>query len=148
MDLSSALHSRGMYLMFDVVANHMAATGSPPDVSALSPFNAAANFHPFCFIQDYKNQTDVEQCWLGDNIVALPDINTEDPSIVSTLNAWVKDLVNKYRVDGLRIDTVKHIRKDFWPEFARSAGVFTMGEVRRAIHINLAEIVLTECPGA
>ena len=132
MDLSNALHSRGMYLMFDVVANHMATTGSPPDISALSPFNTEADFHPLCFIHDYRNQTNMEQCWLGDNIVALPDINTEDPRIVSTLNTWVKNLVNKYQVDGLRIDTVKQIRKDFWPEFASSAGVFTMGEVRRA----------------
>ena len=59
-------------------------------------------FWVFPDVQDYKNQTDVKQCWLGDNIVALPDINTEDPSIVSTLNAWVKDLINKYQVDGLQ----------------------------------------------
>jgi alpha-amylase len=129
MDLSNALHARGMFLMFDVVANHMAATGSPPDIPSLSPFNTPSSFHPFCFIQDDNNQTDVEQCWLGDNVVSLPDINTEDPSIVATMNTWVKNLLSKYQADGLRIDTVKHIRKDFWPEFASSAGVFTIGEV-------------------
>ena len=45
------------------------------------------------------------------------------------LNTWVMDLVNAYGADGLRIDKAKHVRKDFWPEFASSAGVFTIGEV-------------------
>jgi alpha-amylase len=56
-------------------------------------------------------------------------VNTEDPEVVSTLNEWVKKLVEEYKVDGLRIDTVKHVRKDFWPGFVKSAGVFTLGEV-------------------
>lgn len=33
------------------------------------------------------------------------------------------------RIDGLRIDTVKHVRKDFWPAFTASSGVYTVGEV-------------------
>lgn len=32
-------------------------------------------------------------------------------------------------IDGLRIDTVKHVRKDFWPAFVASSGVYTVGEV-------------------
>jgi alpha-amylase len=121
-----------MYLMFDVVVNHMAATSLPPNYSTLSPYNNQSDFHPFCFITDYGNQTDVEQCWLGDNYVPLPDINTEDPDIVASLYLWIKTLVQQYQVDGLRIDTVKHIRQDFWPGFAASAGVFTMGEVNHS----------------
>lgn len=42
---------------------------------------------------------------------------------------WIKNLVSDYGIDGLRVDTVKHVRKDFWPEFASSAGVYTVGEV-------------------
>lgn len=115
--------------MVDVVVNHMAADAVPPNYSALQPFDEVNDFHPFCFISDYNNQTDVEQCWLGDNNVPLPDLDTEDDTIVSTMNNWIKGLVSNYSVDGLRIDTVKHIRKDFWPDFASSAGVFTLGEV-------------------
>jgi alpha-amylase len=40
-----------------------------------------------------------------------------------------KDLVSNFSTDGLRIDTVKHVRQDFWPGFAQAAGVFTLGEV-------------------
>ena len=48
---------------------------------------------------------------------------------MSTMNSWVKGLVSDYNADGVRIDTVKHVRKDFWPAFASSAGTFTIGEV-------------------
>jgi alpha-amylase len=119
-----------MYLMFDVVANHMGTVGLPSNFSGLSPYSSQSDFHPFCFIDDDNNQTDVEQCWLGDSSVPLADINTEDQNIVSSLYTWVQNLVRQYQVDGLRIDTVKNIRIDFWPNFASSAGVFTLGEVR------------------
>lgn len=32
-------------------------------------------------------------------------------------------------VDGLRIDTVKHVNKDFFPAFNEAAGVYCIGEV-------------------
>lgn len=38
-------------------------------------------------------------------------------------------LSTSYRADGIRIDTVKHVRKEFWQTFTEAAGVFTMGEV-------------------
>ncbi|KAI0742255.1 glycoside hydrolase family 13 protein [Daedaleopsis nitida] len=127
--LSSALHEGGMYFMVDVVVNHLASDLDPPDYSQFSPFSTQANFHPECFISDYNNQTDVEQCWLGDGNLPLADVDTENAGIVTSLNSWIQSLVSEYGVDGIRIDTVKHIRKDFWPDFAKSAGVFTLGEV-------------------
>ncbi|KAI0713053.1 glycoside hydrolase family 13 protein [Cerioporus squamosus] len=127
--LSAALHNRSMYLMVDVVVNHMVSSSDPPDYSNFSPFSTESNFHPECFITDYTNQTDVEQCWLGDTKVPLADLNTEDDDVVSKMNSWIKGLVSDYSVDGVRIDTVKHVRKDFWPDFVSSAGVFTIGEV-------------------
>lgn len=32
-------------------------------------------------------------------------------------------------VDGLRVDTVKHVEKSFWPGFNSAAGVYCVGEV-------------------
>ncbi|KAJ7691345.1 glycoside hydrolase superfamily, partial [Mycena rosella] len=137
--LSAALHKRGMYLMLDVVINHYAGVPTNTtvslsglitfDFSELLPLGTAAAFHPQCFITDYANQTDVEQCWLGDARLPLPDIDTEDDTIVMTLTKWIKDTVAEYGIDGVRIDTVKHIRHDFWANFTASAGVFTIGEV-------------------
>ncbi|KAH9999621.1 glycoside hydrolase family 13 protein [Russula compacta] len=130
--LSEAAHDRGIYLMFDVVVNHMAAPDSDFNFTDFHPFNDASFFHERCFVAeslDPSNQTAVEQCWLGDSKSPLPDLNTENSTVVGELSDWVRKLVQDYHVDGLRIDTVKHIRKDFWPGFAQAAGVFTLGEV-------------------
>ena len=54
-------------------------------------------------------QTDVEQCSLGDMNVVLVDLNTEDQDIISSMNSWITNMVSKYSVDGVRIDTVKHV---------------------------------------
>ena len=128
-NLAGALHKRNMYLMVDVVVNHLVSKDYPPTFSAFNPFNAESDFHPRCLITDYNNQTQVEQCWLGDDKLPLADVNTEKDDIVETYKSWIKALVGNYTIDGIRIDTVKHIRKDFWPAFASSSGVYTIGEV-------------------
>ncbi|PWN50517.1 alpha-amylase [Violaceomyces palustris] len=134
--LSSALHSRGMLLMVDVVANHMgpqdkgASTGTSQYTSLYTPFSDPSHYHNFCTITNYNDQNNVEQCWLGSSPQdGLPDLNTENPAVVNLWNSWIKGLVSNYTVDGIRIDTVKHVRKDFWPGFVSSAGVYSIGEV-------------------
>lgn len=37
--------------------------------------------------------------------------------------------VATYGFDGLRVDTVPEVKRDFWKEYSEAAGVFTMGEV-------------------
>ncbi|KAJ5466958.1 hypothetical protein N7475_004710 [Penicillium sp. IBT 31633x] len=129
--LASALHERDMYLMVDVVANHMgyAGAGSSVDYSKFSPFNDASYFHSYCPIKDYNNQADAEGCWLGDDSVSLPDLNTESEEVQKIWYDWIGTLVSDYSIDGLRIDTVKHVPKDFWPAFNAAAGVYCVGEV-------------------
>ncbi|EGC43184.1 alpha-amylase [Histoplasma capsulatum var. duboisii H88] len=129
--LSAALHERGMYLMVDVVANHMGYPGSSSsvDYSRYVPFNNYIYFHPYCPITDYNNQPMVEHCWLGDDTVSLPDLNSERTDVQNIFNTWISALVSNYSIDGLRIDTAKHVRKPFWKEFNLAAGVYSMGEV-------------------
>jgi alpha-amylase len=109
--LSDALHERGMYLMVDVVVNHV---GSPrwrqfrPD-ERYGALNEPEDYHPHCWIQNYDNQTEVEQCWIGeDQREALVDVNTESPKVVREMYRWIRQLVSEYGIDGLRVDTVKH----------------------------------------
>jgi alpha-amylase len=53
-----------------------AATNDSPDLTtSFKPFNSAASFHSKCFVSNYDNQTEVEQCWLGDDKLVLVDIN-------------------------------------------------------------------------
>jgi alpha-amylase len=44
------------------------------------------------------------------------------------LKDWIHNLVTKYGFDGIRIDTIPEVPKDFWKEYGQSAGVFQMGE--------------------
>jgi alpha-amylase len=66
---------------------------------------------------------------MGNGYVPLPDLNTEDEYVSSTLETYIADFVKKYNVDGLRIDAMKNIRKEFWSRFCTSAGVYCQGEV-------------------
>jgi glycosidase len=46
------------------------------------------------------------------------------------VNCW-RDIANGCwnAVDGLRIDTVKHVQQSFWPGYNFAAGVYCVGEV-------------------
>ncbi|CRG83126.1 alpha-amylase, putative [Talaromyces islandicus] len=130
-NLASALHDRGMYLMVDVVANHMGYAGNPTDVdySVFNPFNSQDYFHSYCAITDYDNQTMVEECWMGDDTVCLPDLDTESSDVQNIWYNWIGDLVSNYSIDGLRIDTVAEVQQEFWSGYNKNAGVYCVGEV-------------------
>jgi glycosidase len=73
-------------------------------------------YHPFCLI-DYSNATSIQQCWEGDNIVALPDLRTEDSDVLDVWKDWVTNLVSTYEIDGLRIDSAQQVDQAFFPPF-------------------------------
>ena len=70
-----------------------------------------------------------QQCWMGDDKVALMDINTENNTVVKVYNDWIGPFVKEYGIDGLRINAAQHIRTDFWQAFMEAARVFDIGEV-------------------
>ena len=53
-------------------------------------------------------------CWLGDETVPLPDLNTQDPTVQSGYATWIKNLVQEFSIDGLRIDG-GHVVSPFGP---------------------------------
>jgi len=61
---------------------------------------------------------------MGDEKVALMDIDTETDSVVKVYRDWIGPFVKEYCIDGLRIDAAPHIRTDFWQPLAEAAGVF------------------------
>ncbi|KAI6809958.1 alpha-amylase [Hortaea werneckii] len=109
--LSQALHSRGMYLMVDVV------------------------YHtPYCPI-DYSDLSDLENlhdCWIGDEKVPLPDLRTEDDDVRQGYQKWINGLVSEYGIDGLRLDTIIQVETGFWSGFQQAAGVYMIGEANAA----------------
>lgn len=126
--LSEELHDRGMKLMVDIVTNHYGAAGDGPsiDYSVYTPFNEQKYFHDYCLITDYENQALVEECW---ETSTLPDLKTEDNEVLSVFESWVKDFISNYTIDGLRVDSAKHMDTSFYQPFTEAAGVFLLGEV-------------------
>ncbi|MCJ1356998.1 MAG: hypothetical protein MMC33_006994 [Icmadophila ericetorum] len=133
-NLSSALHARGMYLMVDVVINDFGWAGTPSSVNyaTFQPFNSQSYFHSYCPITSYdysSNQTAVEDCWLGDTIVPLADVDTTQTYVINTYNTWIQNLVSTYSIDGIRVDAAEHVQQSFWSTFCAAAGVYCVGEV-------------------
>ena len=122
--------TKPQYLMTDIVTNHMAYPGGRNNVNytAFNPFNQKSQYHPPCNI-DFTNIQSVETCWAGDDLVALADLRTEDPAIRDTWNKWITQMVAKFKIDGLRLDSALEVEPSFWPGFGKAAGVYQVGEV-------------------
>jgi hypothetical protein len=129
------------------VANHVGAESEATFFPGAhyGPFEDPDDFHPRCYPKDWENQRQVETCkahfpictlmrtlaesligWLGPE---MPDLNTESPKVIKTLHQWLATMVNHFDIDFIRVDTLKHVRKDFWPDFVGAGGVPAIGEV-------------------
>ena len=160
-NLSDSLHARGMYLMLDIVVNHMVSsppfnvtaveiamndsTGPVKNTTGVYPFTDVSDFHPVCWITDYSNQTEVEQCWLGNESMPWADVDTENTEVIGTLNNWIAAVTGDFGVDGLRLSTVKFVSTEFWNTFTTQAGIFTLGEVCNVCHERKATETLDRC---
>ncbi|RDD43685.1 Alpha-amylase [Trichoplax sp. H2] len=119
-DLVNEAHKQGVWIMLDVVANHMGYG----DISTFYPFDRNEHYHPDCEINNWGNQWEVENCRLA----GLPDLKQENNFVKNELKYWVSWIVKEYNFDGIRIDTIPEIPVWFWSEFHTSANVFTIGE--------------------
>ncbi|KAM0697646.1 hypothetical protein Q7P36_002500 [Cladosporium allicinum] len=133
--LASALHGRGMYLMVDIVVNHNGWNGPPDsvDYTKFNPFNRKEDYNtPYCEI-DYNKLGDtaqLTQCWVGGNLVPLPDLKTSSPRVRQGYNDWIKSLTSNYSIDGLRLDTVLQVEKSFWSGFRAAVNdMYMIGEI-------------------
>lgn len=48
----------------------------------------------------------------------LDDLFTEDPRVVEGMIELYGDIIERYDVDGFRVDTMKHVNIEFWEAFA------------------------------
>jgi len=85
-------------------------------------------YHPYCAI-DLGNELGEQQCWMGDDKVALMDVDTENDSVDKAHCDWIGPFVKEYGIDGLWIDAARHIRADFWQPFAAASGVLCIGSL-------------------
>ena len=129
-------HRKDIWVMVDVVPNHMGypagcnwnpcPTSKLDNFTGFVPFNLQEHYHTLCAINfSNPDQRQIEICRLAN----LPDLNQTVPVVRQTLLHWVSNLTSYYGFDGYRVDTTRHVAKNFWPEFQVAAGVFLTGEV-------------------
>jgi glycosidase len=97
-------HRRGMKVLLDVVYNH-AGYGSRYLTDPRTRGWLRSSEAGTC------GEDDLTQCVAG-----LPDFETERPEVA----AWLLDAqlrwAERFRLDGFRLDTVKHVGHPFWQE--------------------------------
>lgn len=119
-------HDRGLKVVLDVVLNHVGPDHPfANDPSKKSWFNNQGGIH------DWNDPRQVEQGDLG----GLPDLNQENPETYKYLVDNTLWWIEQTGVDGIRLDAIKHVSKDFWakfvPEVKERSGkedLFVMGE--------------------
>ncbi|CAN2174094.1 AmyA Glycosidases [Candidatus Nanopelagicaceae bacterium] len=118
-NLVSAAHAKGLKVFIDVVANHTADVISYKDGKAFIPAGKEAVKNPAFLnkIENYHNAGDSsftgESALVGD-FYGLDDLATEKPEVVKGFidiwSYWIK----AFDIDGMRIDTFKHVNPEFW----------------------------------
>ena len=136
--LISAAHKIGIKVIIDVVANHTAdvitySADSDKLVPRVSMYennikkpaflNKLSNYHNLGEIPRTKDET------IYGDFFGLDDIASENPEVIKGFTSIWTSWIEKYDIDGLRIDTFKHVNPIFWKSvipkvqgFARSVG--------------------------
>ena len=102
-------HKRDIKVLLDYIVNH---TGyqhpwlNDPDKKDW--------FHNKGTITNFNDQEQVETY----NLAGLPDLNTENPQVKDYIFENVLWWIDQTGVDGLRLDTVRHVPIEFWNDFS------------------------------
>ena len=136
--LINSAHTLGLKVIIDVVANHTAdvisySTESDTLVPKVSDYEKNVKKPEFLNkLSNYHNLGDMprnkDEIVYGD-FYGLDDIASEKPEVMNGFTAIWIDWIKKYNIDGLRIDTFKHVNPIFWKTvlpkvqaYARSVG--------------------------
>jgi alpha-amylase len=128
-NLVKECHKRDIFVMVDIVFNHVAPVGM--DFKQISPFNQSEHYHPYCEVVDFLNQTQVELC----RLLNLPDLDQQNPFVFKQLSNWLEFIINFYEFDGIRLDTVPYISQNFWKSIVsdvvvpKCQNIYMVGEV-------------------
>ncbi|CAD8205823.1 unnamed protein product [Paramecium octaurelia] len=126
-DLVNACHQKDIWVMIDIVANHMG--NQDLDFSRNYPFNQSSHFHDLCEISDSDfathNLVNIERC----RLFMLADLNQDNTYVANELINWIKWVVSEFNIDGIRIDTAMMVKGEFWKKFTEATGIYSIGEV-------------------
>jgi glycosidase len=118
--LGEAADAAGVKLIIDVVVNHV------------GPGSTLISQHPTWFRTGSQCGSDDVTLCLG----GLPDFKQEEPGVSDFLVDTIRFLRNTASIDGLRMDTMKHVGDTFWTDKffvpgspASPTQLWTVGEV-------------------
>lgn len=142
-DLIDTAHSNGVYVVLDVVVNHMADLLQYTDCScnyegycenncgALAYRNGSVKFGaPFDNMSFFHNNGNI-----GDNdwdtypkyvkgaFLGTEDLKTEDATVQNELRWAFKNLIDATDCDGFRVDAIKHMEYNFIKDWANDMRV-------------------------
>ncbi|KQU60675.1 alpha-amylase family glycosyl hydrolase [Rossellomorea marisflavi] len=117
-------HKRDMKIILDFVVNHV----GPEHPWVTDP--AKADWFHEKQTMNFEDEDSVKNAWLYD----LPDLNTENPEVKEYLIDAAKWWIKETDIDGYRLDTVKHVPKEFWKDFTKEVKAekddfYLLGEV-------------------
>jgi glycosidase len=137
-DLIDTAHSNGIYVVLDVVVNHMAdlmkytdcncnydgycdnncagLTWWNSNVKFGAPFDNPSFFHNNGTIGD--NDWDTYPKYVKGAFLGTEDLNTENATVQSELTWAFKNLIDATDCDGFRVDAIKHMEFDFIRKWA------------------------------
>nr|WP_156914230.1 alpha-amylase family glycosyl hydrolase [Paucisalibacillus globulus] len=118
-------HDREIKIILDLVVNHTGYQHPWLQESEKQDW-----FHEDLPITNWDNQENVE----NGRLAGLPDLAQENPETRKYLLDMAKWWIEETDIDGYRLDTVKHVPKDFWEEFSKEVksvkeDFFLIGEV-------------------
>lgn len=124
-ELVEKARRKGIKVLLDTVVNHTAKTNPRVTDPKYEPW-----FHRRGDIVDYNSPEEVEN---GD-LAGLSDLAQENPEVSRYLIDMAEWWIEQTGVDGFRLDTVRHVPKWFWKDFAREIkggrpDFFMIGEV-------------------
>ncbi|MCD8547641.1 MAG: hypothetical protein LRY38_04145 [Aeromonadaceae bacterium] len=173
--LADALHDKGMYLIQDVVVNHLGNfftyTGTYDPAQPCAGFElipgalAAGQSLPAPLNQNDCNNADdfaagiyhwtpairdhkVEEQEFTYQLSDLDDLNTDNPRVRDYLKQSYRYWIDKVGVDAFRVDTVKYVDHDFYHDFLHAEdGILAHAAKRGREHfLTLGEIFETSNP--
>lgn len=119
-----SLADRGIGVWLDLVLNHVGYDA--PLVTEHPEW-----FHPRVDIRNWQDPVEA----VNASVHGLPDLATEKPEVLAYLLAQSFLWIDRFGVDGFRLDAVKHVGLDFWRRFNRAVlahakpGFALIGEV-------------------
>jgi glycosidase len=121
--LLDGLHGAGIAFLLDVVVNHAGYDAALRDL------------HPTWFNPDRPACESLGTPDIFCPLSGLPDFDQRRPEVAAYLNAATSSWLTRFPVDGIRLDTAKHIDRAYlsggWLPAARAArpGLFLLAEV-------------------